>query len=86
LKQLSPGMSALLNNPKPTVVRQCLNAVQEIIVFRPELTAQILQVIGRIDLSKNVETMQAIIKQDINEIRDLAENSSQMNQTERVKQ
>lgn len=31
-------MLLLLNDPKPTVVRQCLNALHEVALFRPELS------------------------------------------------
>lgn len=42
-------MSALLNNEKPTVVRQCLVALHEVVLNRPELTDKIIDAVSKID-------------------------------------
>lgn len=65
IRKILPDMLKLLHDPKPTVVRQCLNAVQELIVFRPELCSCIRKEVESIDLSAYRETMVPLIQKDI---------------------
>ena len=62
---------ALLHDPKPTVVRQCLNSVKEIVVFRPELNGEIKRSLSEIDLSKYKDSMIPLIRKDIREVLEL---------------
>lgn len=62
-------MLPLLNDPKPTVVRQCLNALHEVVLFRPELAQQIERAVSEINLSKYKDSMSPLIKKDIEELR-----------------
>lgn len=61
-------MFKLFNDEKPTVVRQCLNAIKEVVVYKPELNTKILRTIKKIDLSNYKESMSNLIKKDINEV------------------
>lgn len=61
-------MSELLNDDKPTVVRQCLGALCEVVTFRPEMTERIVQAVNRIDLSKYKDSMLPLIERDMNEL------------------
>ena len=61
-------MLQLLHDDKPTVVRQCLNAIQEIAVYRPELCDSIKDEISKIDLSKYKSNMAALIQKDISNL------------------
>ena len=61
-------MKPLLNDPKPTVVRQCLNALHEVAIYRPELSDTIYNEISKIDLSIYKDTMAPLIKKDIDEL------------------
>ena len=61
-------MEALLNDPKPTVVRQCLSALHEVALFRPEMCKHIKKTISKIDLSIYKDSMASLIKKDINEL------------------
>ena len=61
-------MEPLLNDSKPTVVRQCLNALHEIALFRPEMCDAIKKTISKIDLSIYKDSMSPLIKKDIDEL------------------
>lgn len=50
----------LLHDEKPTVVRQCLGALHEVALFRPELCEAIKEEVERIDLSKYTESDEKI--------------------------
>lgn len=61
-------MSKLLYDDKPTVVRQCLNALHEVVLYRIEMADVILQAVNKIDLSKYKESMSSLIEKDIKEL------------------
>ena len=71
LRKILPEMLALLHDPKPTVARQCLNAVKEIAVFRPELCGEIRKALSEIDLSKYRDSMAPLIRKDMDEVTEL---------------
>ena len=56
---------ALFHDAKPTVVRQCLNAAKEIVVFRPELSETINAELDQIDLTCYRDSMVGLIRADI---------------------
>ena len=57
--------AALFHDTKPTVVRQCLKAAREIVVFRPELAESIRQELDRMNLSVYKDSMLPLIQSDI---------------------
>lgn len=57
-------MRELLYDDKPTVVRQCLGALHEVAVYRPEMTDRIIQAVGEIDPGKYKESMTSLIEKD----------------------
>lgn len=65
LKKLLPALMALFHDTKPTVVRQCLKAAREIVVFRPELAGSIRQELDRMNLSVYKGSMLPLIQSDI---------------------
>jgi len=65
IEKILPKMLPLLNDPKPTVVRQCLNAIQEVVVFRPELRSMIRKGISEIEISKYKDSVFPLIQKDI---------------------
>lgn len=73
LGQLLPAMLELFHDPKPAVVRQCLNAVKEIVVFRPELGERIRIELDTMDLSGYKDSMSGLIRADIADLRALLE-------------
>ena len=76
LKEQMPAMLRLFHDPKPTVVRQCLNAAKEIVVFRPELGESIRKELDSIDISGYKESMSGLIYADMAELRELIEETT----------
>ena len=68
IEKVFEQMKPLLNDPKPTVVRQCLNALHEVALFRPEMSDVIKDAISNIDLSIYKDSMAPLIKKDIDEL------------------
>ena len=62
-------MLLLLNDPKPAVVRQCLAALHEVALFRPEMTGKIEKAISEIDFDRYKDSMSPLIKKDIEDLR-----------------
>ena len=58
-------MCLLLNDPKPTVVRQCLSALHEVVLFRPELSDKIKKALAEIDVSKYKDSISPLILKDM---------------------
>ena len=58
-------MKALLYDVKPTVVRQCLGALHEVILYRPEMIELIREADNNIDLSIYKDSMSPLIKKDM---------------------
>ena len=71
LAEAIPDMLALLHDEKPTVVRQCLAALHEVILYRPELHEVIKSEVEKIDVSKYKDSMSPLIKKDIDELLDM---------------
>lgn len=71
LKKYLPKMLQLLHDPKPTVVRQSLNALKEVAAFRPELNEMIRDELDRTDISGYKDSMIPLINKDIGELREL---------------
>lgn len=61
-------MSRLLYDDKPTVVRQCLGALHEVILYRPEMSDRIFRAVGEIDLCKYKDSMSPLIEKDMKEL------------------
>lgn len=75
---LLPKMLKLLHDPKPTVVRQCLNALKDVIRFLPSLCGTIREELENIDLSQYRDSMSPLIRNDIASLQSLMENSEKM--------
>ena len=68
IKDVYKQMGPLLNDSKPTVVRQCLNALREVVLFRPEMRNDIRKTIAKIDLNTYKDSMVPLIKKDIDKL------------------
>lgn len=68
LEAALPAMLALLSDEKPTVVRQCLVALHEVALYRPELCEAIQTAVQSIDLAKYKDSMTPLIQKDIDEL------------------
>ena len=65
LQKALPVMTALLFDEKPTVVRQCLAALHEVVLFRPELSGEISKAVQKIDLKRYKDSMAPLIRKDM---------------------
>lgn len=61
-------MSALLYDDKPTVVRQCLAALHEVVLYRPEMTDKIKFAVSKMNLSRYKDSMAPLIEKDKKEL------------------
>ena len=61
-------MRVLLYDSKPTVVRQCLLALHEVVLYRSEMAEMIIDAVNHIDVSKYKDSMSPLIKKDIDEL------------------
>ena len=61
-------MRVLLYDSKPTLVRQCLLALHEVVLYRSEMAEMIIDAVNHIDVSKYKESMSPLIKKDIDEL------------------
>lgn len=66
-----PQMLQLIHDEKPTVVRQSLNALKEVVVFKPELSEAIAAELERIDFSRYKDSMIGLIQKDVTELKTL---------------
>lgn len=79
IHKLLPEMFTLLHDPKSTAVRQCLNAVKEVAVFRPELAGIIRQELSTIDFLQYKDSMAPLIRKDINSVLELLDEAENQN-------
>lgn len=68
LERAFPSMCKLLHDDKPTVVRQCLGALHEVVLYRAELCEAIKTELEYIDLSKYKDSMVPLIQKDRKEL------------------
>lgn len=69
LEQNLDVLLAALYTVKPTAVRQCLAALQNVLRWRPELAGKIVTGLDEIDLSRYKDTMRPLIEKDMAELR-----------------
>lgn len=69
LEQNLDALFAALYAAKPTAVRQCLAALQNVLRWRPELAGKIEAGLDEIDLSRYKDTMRPLIEKDIQALR-----------------
>lgn len=61
-------MTPLLYDVKPTVVRQCLGALHELALYRPEMADIIRESVLRINLDTYKDSMSPLIKKDMDDL------------------
>lgn len=60
-------MAACLHDSKPTVVRQCIKALPELVLVKPHLAARVMAELAGIDPGAYRESMQPLIATDVAE-------------------
>lgn len=58
----------ILNDAKPTAVRQALAALHDVIKYKPELRDSIYRAVSKINYMKYKDTMHSLIKKDIQKL------------------
>ena len=64
------ALLAMLDDPKPTSVRQCLAALGPVILHKPGLRGRIAAKLDGMDLSKYKDSMRPLIGRDIQALRE----------------
>lgn len=72
LRESLDALFAALCAAKPTAVRQCLTALQNVLRWRGELAGEILSRLDGLDLSRYKDTMRPLIERDAQALRALA--------------
>ena len=62
---------SMLDDEKPTAVRQCLAALHNIVLYKPDLSETIEAKLDHLDLSKYKDSMSPLIQKDIDELRNM---------------
>ena len=65
LEAVLDKMLKLLYDTKPPVVRQCIGVLQEVVLYRPELSDKIKEKVKEIDVTKYRDSMSPLIKKDM---------------------
>ena len=71
IKEVWERMMPLLQDSKPTVVRQCLHALEEVALYRPEMSEKIEKALDGIDICRYRDSMAPLIEKDIARLRKL---------------
>ena len=67
-------MAACLHDPKPTVVRQCVQALPELAAAKPALVDRIVAELERVNLGAYRDSMQPLIAADVSTTLDAVRN------------
>lgn len=62
---------SMLDDEKPTAIRQCLAALHNIVLYKPDLSETIEAKLDHLDLSKYKDSMSPLIQKDIDELRNM---------------
>ncbi len=60
---------AILDDDKPTAVRQCLTALHTVILYKPDLCGRIEEKLRTLNLGKYKDSMRPLIEKDIEDLR-----------------
>ena len=69
LKHHIDELLTILDDDKPTAVRQCLSALHTVILYKPDLCGRIEEKLRTLNLDKYKESMRPLIENDMEELR-----------------
>lgn len=69
LEQHIDKLLTILDDDKPTVVRQCLSASHTVILYKSDLCGKIEEKLRTLNLEKYKDSMRPLIEKDIEELR-----------------
>lgn len=55
----------VIDNEKPTIVRMCFQNINDLLLYKPELSSKIKNKLENLNLLKYKDSMQSLIKKDI---------------------
>ncbi len=75
IEPIIDNLLAVLDDDKPTIVRQCLSALPTLLFYKPQLAQKISHKVKNLNLSKYKDTMRPLIEKDCQQITLLTESS-----------
>ncbi|MBO1305855.1 hypothetical protein JZO70_06775 [Enterococcus sp. 669A] len=76
IDQHLPVILAILEDEKSIVVRQCVPYLEELLIQRPDLKTIVLEKLASLNLDKYKESMQHLIKRDIESLVNVVKGTS----------
>ena len=71
IEQNIDALLSILDDEKPTAVRQCLAALHNVVLYQPKLSEFIEIKLDQMDLSKYKDSRSPLIQKDIDELRNM---------------
>ena len=68
IENVIDNLLKVLDDDKPTIVRQCLSVIDYLLLYKPELSEKIKYQLEQTDYSKYKDSMKPLIKKDIDSI------------------
>lgn len=68
LEKNADALLCMLDDAKPTAVRQCLSALHTVILYKPDLSGKIAEKLKAMDMSKYKDSISPLIEKDIKEL------------------
>lgn len=68
IEPIVDNLLAVLDDDRPTIVRQCLSTMPTLLMYKPQLTQKISQKIKNLNLSKYKDTMRPLIEKDCQQV------------------
>ncbi len=65
------ALLSMLEDEKPTAVRQCLAALHQVVLYQPHLMERIEEKLKAMDLSKYKDSMRPLIEKDVEALREI---------------
>ena len=65
----SPTLLSMLEDEKPTAVRQCLAALHQVVLYQPHLIEKIEEKLKAMDVSKYKDSMRPLVEKDVGALR-----------------
>ena len=65
INNIIDSLLQVLDDEKPTIVRQCLSSLNNLLLYKIDLSEKVENKLKKLDLSKYKDTMKPLIKKDI---------------------
>lgn len=68
INKIIDSLLQVLDDKKPTIVRQCLSSINNLLLYKKNLSEKVENKLKNMDLSKYKDSMKPLIQKDINYI------------------